>query len=261
MIIGQDAPAVMKVMTLNLAHARGRAIHQALVRRANIERNLERVAAVLRREGPHLVALQEADGFSAWSGRFDHVAYLARLAEFPFYVHGDHFRRRKHVSGTALLSRLPIVDSASLRFSRSLPTPRKGLVLGRSPLPGRPDLQVEVAAVHLDFLRPRVRRRQVRQIIERLAASGEPRIIMGDFNCQWSGRDESLRLLARELDLFPCHTAARGLATFPRLRRRLDWILVSPHFEFLEYRTLPDRLSDHRAVVAVLKVVQDGAAT
>ena len=36
-------------------------------------------------------------------------------------------------------------------------------------------------------------------------------------------------------------------------KKRLDWILVSSPLEMVEYKTLPDPISDHRAVVAVLK--------
>jgi endonuclease/exonuclease/phosphatase family metal-dependent hydrolase len=46
------------------------------------------------------------------------------------------------------------------------------------------------------------------------------------------------------------------MISFPSRGRRLDWILISPEFEFVEYRTLPDVISDHRAVVATLKLVQ-----
>jgi endonuclease/exonuclease/phosphatase family metal-dependent hydrolase len=35
---------------------------------------------------------------------------------------------------------------------------------------------------------------------------------------------------------------------------RLDWILISEELDFAAYETLPDRLSDHLAVVADLRV-------
>lgn len=245
----------LKVMTLNLAHARGDRWHQWLARPRRIERNLDRVGELLCREQPHLVALQEADGPSAWSGRFDHVAYLARAAEFPYYVRGDHVRRRIGRYGNGLLSRLPLAEPSLLRFSPSPPTPRKGLVSSRCCWPGRPDLAFDLVTLHLDFLRPAIRERQV---IAHFSQRPGPKIVMGDFNCTWRGRESSLRLLARELNLTPFRPDERRLVSYPRLRRRLDWIFISPHFEFAGYHHLPDRVSDHRAVVAELRLRADG---
>jgi hypothetical protein len=44
------------------------------------------------------------------------------------------------------------------------------------------------------------------------------------------------------------------LNTFAFRGRRLDWILISPELEFVDYRTLPETLSDHQAVVATLRL-------
>ena len=76
----------LKVVTLNLAHGRKDAWHQALLRRAAIQANLDEVVRILRQEQPDVVALQEADGPSLWSGRFDHVAYLSEKAGIPYFV-------------------------------------------------------------------------------------------------------------------------------------------------------------------------------
>tara|TARA_Y100001934_G_C12334111_1_gene766645 strand:- start:1671 stop:1907 length:237 start_codon:yes stop_codon:yes gene_type:complete len=68
--------------------------------------NLSRVAKVLEREQPHVVALQEVDNNSVWNGRFNHGAYIAREASYAHHFGGQH-----HVSeflnyGTALISQL-----------------------------------------------------------------------------------------------------------------------------------------------------------
>lgn len=240
----------MKVMTLNLAHGRGQRVHQWLMARPPIEANLALVAAVLRRESPDVVGLQEADGPSAWSGNFDHVATLAEMAGYPYIVRGEHVQRRRVVYGTSLISRLPVHEAVSVTFSRSIPTPTKGFVLGRIAMPGRPTLLVDVTAVHLDFLRSAVRRRQVAQIVASLREREVPQIILGDFNCGWLGRGSCLPRLADELRLLAYEPLSRRPWTYPRLRRRIDWIFISPSLKFEFYGVLPDRLSDHRAVVA-----------
>jgi len=200
------------------------------------------------------VALQEADGPSIWSGRFDHVEHLAGNAGFSHHCRGEHVKGMKLSYGTALLSRLALDDCRSVTFAPSPPTLSKGFVVGTIQWPGRPGLQVDCVSVHLDFSRKSVRRKQVRKMITELAERENPLIIMGDFNCEWTGKDRSLRTLAKELDLVAYKPTAEDMPTFPKLKKRLDWLLVSPELEFVEYRTVPDAVSDHRGVVAVLRI-------
>jgi endonuclease/exonuclease/phosphatase family metal-dependent hydrolase len=240
----------MKVMTLNLAHGRGQKWHQWLLDREAIEANLACVAATLRRESPDVVALQEADGPSFWSGGFDHIAHLADAAGYPYLVRGEHVQRRRLVYGTSLLSRIPVHEAVSVTFPRSRPTTTKGFVVGRVEMPGRSCSKVDVVSVHLDFLRPAIRRRQIAQIVSGLSHRDVPQVILGDFNCAWRSRDRCLHRLTAELGLATYEPLSRHLWTFPRLRRRLDWIFISSPLQFVSYRVLPDRLSDHRAVVA-----------
>lgn len=241
----------MRVLTLNLAHGRGRALHQAVLRKKQIEANLDRAAAVIVRESPDVVALQEIDEPSAWSGRIDHVERIARHVGMSYAVRGTHNRRRWGAYGTVLLARRPFTEGLSVTFPHTPPTPAKGFVLGRVPLPDGQGW-VDVVSIHLDFLRRRVRLAQVQQLVATLGRRSGPRILMGDFNCPWRGRDPSLRVLTAALDLAGFDCAVPGHCTFPLLRRRLDWVFASRGLRFVDYRTLPDRISDHRAVVAEL---------
>lgn len=243
----------LRLMSLNIAHARRKAKHQSLLKDSTIRRNLELIAGVLERERPHIVALQEADGPSFWSGGFDHVAALAGLAGFPHAFRGEHNREilsRLDLSyGTALLSQLPLEATHSQAFVQNW-RDTKGFVAAKvapEALAGEP---VDVVSIHLDFLADRVRRGQVEQLIERFRGHDGHLVVMGDFNCAWSERRRSLDLLLHELKLRPCRDA--GAATYPAWRPlvRLDWILVSEGLEFSAYETLDDRVSDHLGVLA-----------
>ncbi len=245
----------LRVMTLNLAHGRSDGRHQLLQRPASIRRNLAAISAVLLRERPHVVALQEADGPSFWSGGFDHVDFLMHEAHFAEAVRGEHVRGPRVRYRTALLSQLPLGAPVSVTFAPSPPTLSKGFVLSTLAWPGQPDLLIDVVSVHLDFLRPSVRRSQVRELVQWLAQRDRPRIIMGDFNCTFRRGDSPLAYLARALDLHAYRPHAEGLETFPQRRERLDWILASRDLEFHSYSTLDDTLSDHRAVVAEIRWV------
>ncbi|HPK65082.1 MAG TPA: endonuclease/exonuclease/phosphatase family protein [Thermoanaerobaculia bacterium] len=254
-------PSRLRLLTLNMAHGRRRARHQALVRRSTLAANLHLIAAVLRREAPDVVALQEADGPSTWSGRFDHIHTLARLAGYRHAFRGRHQRLQVELHrlgvalgldyGTALLSRLPLADLTSHAF-RANWRDTKGFVAGAIALPGGG--AIDVVSVHLDFLHPAVRRRQVAQLVARVRNRQRPLAILGDFNCEWGHERTALQLLARELSLVPWPGPSRP--TYPARRPLvcLDWILVSEELEFVGYRTLADPLSDHLGVLAEVEL-------
>jgi len=247
----------LKLLTLNVAHARRHAQHQALLKAPTLRRNLEAIAEVLAREAPDVVALQEADGPSAWSGGFDHVETLARLADFPHAFRGEHnpfsLGRLDLSSGTALLSRLPLEEPRSLAFSQTW-RDTKGFVAATVTPKAFEGVALDVVSIHLDFLAERIRRRQVDQLIERFAGSRRPLVVLGDFNCEWGERRRCFDRLGAELGLRAVERG--GTPTFPAWRPlvRLDWVLVSPGLAFSGYRTLADRLSDHLSVVAEVRL-------
>ena len=82
---------------------------------------------------------------------------------------------------------------------------------------------------------------------------------MGDFNCEWAGKEPTLRTLAQKLGLRSYRPEAGDMMTFPSLNKRLDWILISPELEFVTYEALADVVSDHRGVVASLRMSDAGA--
>jgi len=245
----------LRLMTLNVAHARRQGRHQALLSESTLRQNLAAIAAVLRREAPDVVALQEADGPSAWSGGFDHVSTLAELSGLPHAFRGEHnpfsLGSLDLSSGTALLARTALREPRSHAFGETW-RDTKGFVAATVESAALGQRAVDVVSIHLDFLAERVRRRQVEQRVERYRGRERPLVVLGDFNCEWSERRRCLALLRKELGLRAAE--ATGHATFPSWRPlvRLDWILVSEELDFAAYETLPDRLSDHLAVVADL---------
>lgn len=246
-------PDTLRVCSLNLAHGRRDGEHQVLQSSDAIRSHLDGVAAVLRREAPDLVALQEADGASFWSGRFDHVEHVAREGAFAYFVHGYNVRGPLLRYGTAIVSQLEPIEPVSRTFAPSPPTMGKGLVIGTFDWPGNKGEQVDAVSIHLDYARARVRQSQVRQIVGWLRGRGRPLIVLGDFNCDFNGEEASLRTLAAELRLHAFEPTSEQ-ATFPATGERLDWILISPELEFVDYQVLPDVLSDHAALVAKIKL-------
>lgn len=100
--------------------------------------------------------------------------------------------------------------------------------------------------------RSRVRGAQIDRLIEVLRERRRPVLIMGDFNMTWKAGND-LQRLADTLALESFEPEAR-LITFPTTGARLDWILVPRELAIEEYRVLDDVVSDHRGVVARLRV-------
>lgn len=251
--VAMTQPAELTVMTLNAAHGRANGIHQALLSEESIAENLDRIASVLKDSSPDVVALQEADGPSLWSGRFDHVAYLAHAGGYEHAYRGEHVNGFKLSYGTAMLSRYPLDDNASITFPANPPLFPKGFVVGEVAVPGFGP--VTVVSVHLDFARKSVRHEQVERLVEELASRPRPLVVMGDFNCDWDD-ETTLPMLAERLDLRPFEPDDTT-TTFPKLGKRLDWIFVSDEIEFADYHVGASGLSDHQPVIAKLRIRND----
>ena len=241
----------LRLLTVNLAHGRSDGVHQLLLKESEIRTNLEAVARVLVDIEPDVVAVQEADGESLWSGNFDHLAYLAKSSKLPFYVRGEHVSGLGLSYGTGVLSSVPLTNARSVTFAASPPTFPKGFVATTASMNGPAGPKaVDVVSIHLDFSRASVRRDQVERLIAHFNTRERPLIVLGDFNCEWEDVASPLKELAERLGLRSYRPEASDLETFPLTNRRLDWIFVSSEFEFGSYEVVSDAVSDHRAVVA-----------
>lgn len=262
--VSADAPisrpsSTLRVMTLNLAHGRGRAPSQSWIRDpADFRRNLDAIATLLRRESPDIVALQEAELGSSWAGDFDHVGYLAERAGYGHVIATPHMREEGRFRyGTAVISRRRLSEGRGGDFQAQSRW-RKGFTRATVDLGGGDPLAV--LTVHLDFASARRRRAQLEELAGIVGSTSQPLVVMGDFNTSWTERDRSgLAEFADKLGLRPWCPELRahrdGVRTFRGMPRRLDWILVSKGLEFANYATLGgDKVSDHIPVLADLRV-------
>ncbi len=248
----------LRVATLNLAHGRGLALNQMLQRSAATRENLVRVARLLRDIDADLVALQEADGPSRWSGNFDHVEFLARAAVYPCTTHGLHAVTWLYSFGTALLARTRFATQMTHDFAPSPPTASKGFTLGAFDWnPGGAldaPVRLHVVSVHLDFSRESVREAQLAEMSRRLDTLTPPIIVLGDFNAEWRKGGSALQDIAERAGLVTWQPEAGHLGTYKDGKKRLDWILASNDLEFRSMRVADERVSDHLAVIAELSL-------
>ncbi len=246
----------LKILTLNVAHGRKEGLNQMLQSERTIRRNLGDIASVLKQTGADLVALQEADGPSRWSGNFDHVAFIADQAGYPWFFRAAHAESWLFTYGTAILSRFPIIETIEHTFKPSPPTFNKGFLLGR--VMWKPDakaertISIDIVSVHLDFSRKSVRQQQIIEITNILSKRSNPIIISGDFNSEWFSDGSVVKQLADTAHMKVYQPDAKHLQTYLKRGTRLDWILISNELEFVSYEVLADVISDHQAVVATI---------
>jgi len=246
----------LRVLTLNVAHGRKDGKNQMLLSGETIRSNLVELAGLLDKAEADVVALQEADAESSWSGKFNHVDFLSENSAYDCSFLGVHASNRVYDFGTALLSPYPFQGSFAHSFKPSKPTTTKGFSVAA--LDWNPSgmlhepLTVKFVSVHLDFSRRSVRRSQIDEMVRLLSTIEGPMVVMGDFNTDWQTEDSSLKHLADLLNLSVFDPHAEGQSTYGNKGARLDWILISEELSFGKYAVFPDVVSDHYAVAAEL---------
>ena len=248
----------LTVLTLNIAHGRKDAVNQLMVSEKTIRRNLNETTNVLKQSNANIVALQEADGPSRWSGGFDHVVELAQQAGYPWYCRVGQARSWMFDYGTALLSRGFFTQTIAHSFAPTPPTTTKGFLLGQVAWQPKEEVPttilLDVVSVHLDFSRRKVREQQVAEIVEVLGERKNPILVLGDFNSEWLADESVVAELANQSGLHTYQPLATDLGTYKSGKRRFDWILISKELEFKRYEVLPNVVSDHFAVVAEIRL-------
>ena len=251
----------IRAVTLNVAHGRKDGRNQMLLGEETIRSNLVEVADFLDRSEADVIALQEVDAESKWSGKFNHLDFLSENSAYVCSYHGLHASGRMYDFGTALLAQKPFRDSFTHSFKPSWPTTTKGFsfaALDWNPGGALPEpTVVNFISVHLDFSRRSVRRSQVEEMVAALSQIEGPIVVMGDFNTDWEAKESSLKSLAEQLNLSAFKPMAEGLSTYGKKGARLDWILISDHLEFSDYSVLPEVMSDHYAVAAEILLKEE----
>ena len=263
--LGAIESTSIRAVTLNVAHGRKDGRNQMLLGEETIRSNLVEVADFLDRSEADVIALQEVDAESKWSGKFHHLDFLSENSAYVCSYHGLHASGRMYDFGTALLAQAPFRDSFTHSFKPSWPTTTKGFsfaALDWNPGGALPEpTVVNFISVHLDFSRRSVRRSQVEEMVAALSQIEGPMVMMGDFNTDWEAKESSLKSLAEQLNLSAFKPTAEGLSTYGKKGARLDWILISDDLEFSGYSVLPEVMSDHFAVAAEIVLKDEPTAS
>ncbi len=226
----------LKVVTYNIHHGEG----------TDGRLDLPRIAELIRREDPDLVALQELDVKTTRAGGADQLAELAKATG----LHGAFGKAIDHAGGdygVGILSRWPL----TIVENRALPSsPHRE---ARTALVARvetPFGAVRMVSTHLDHKSTEDRSRQAAELVS--LAGPEPTILAGDLNDLASSS-----ALAPVVHAFLDAGKGSDTPTYPsdKPSQRIDYILAHPKesWKVVEFRVLDESVaSDHRPVVAVL---------
>jgi endonuclease/exonuclease/phosphatase family metal-dependent hydrolase len=253
----------VRLVTFNIAHGRGLTPIQGLTSPRKIRVNLRKIAALLARLKPDVVAMQEIDENSRWAGSFDHLDYLRVHAKFHHGVFGINNRREGFINlsyGNALLSQHAIGETETVVFGQSK-LGEKGFLFAEIPVHGK---KLAFVNLHLHAASRRQRLRQLDLLIGWLRhrqRSGArrwaiPPIICGDFNNPHT-RDDATAALQSHLHDYGDYTMypqAGGTFPSPLPRRRLDFVFLPGECRSVQCRILRTLLSDHCPVLVEFDV-------
>jgi endonuclease/exonuclease/phosphatase family metal-dependent hydrolase len=247
----------LRLVTFNIAHGRGLAPIQGLTSQRKLRHNLRRIAALLERLAPDIVALQEIDERSRWAGNFDHLDYLRVHTRFPHTVFGINNRRAGLLNlsyGNALLSRYPIRAAETVVFGQRR-LGEKGFLYVELEVEGR---CLPLVNLHLHFASRAQRMKQLDQLLEWLREKHKlhastwdvPPIICGDFNTPGT-RDDATASLLRHMSHYceyVMHPAAGLTFPSPLPQRALDFIFLPAGCTGGRCEIVRSMLSDHLPV-------------
>jgi endonuclease/exonuclease/phosphatase family metal-dependent hydrolase len=249
-----------RILTFNIAHARGPSpVHQSLRSAARLKANLLKIARLIGQVEADIVALQEIDQDSRWSGSFDHLEFLREHTGMAHAVHGVNNRRtgRFHLNyGNAFLSRFPVHHHETMSFGRGT-VGEKGFLFAEFDAPSG---RIPVVNAHLHHRSRPARLRQARQMMDFLDRQRRERhpgwrvgpIVCGDLNNS-AGRPDATNELFEYLGRFEDYVlfpTGRG-HTFPALwpSRPLDYVYLPGICAEAKATVVRSYLSDHRPVL------------
>jgi endonuclease/exonuclease/phosphatase family metal-dependent hydrolase len=215
--------------------------------------DLARIAEVIRRERPDLVALQEVDRGVERTGRVDQLRELARLTRMDYaFAHNLNYQGGQY--GVAVLSRFPILSIDHRRYAHLREAERRGFIRVEVEVGGR---RVSFVNTHLDYQHADNRLFEAEQLLASLPRQDAPLIVAGDFNEEPSGTTYKL-MLKDFADAWASSGADGGGLTYPsdRAVKRIDYIFHGKAAGIVSKgaRVVQTLASDHLPLVAELEI-------
>jgi endonuclease/exonuclease/phosphatase family metal-dependent hydrolase len=215
------------------------------------------IANVIKREQPHLVALQEVDVHTQRSGKSVHQAEeLARMTGMTaYFAKAINYEGGEY--GIAILSNLPMEEMKNIPIPTASGTDGEPRTLATAVITLPEGNKIVFANTHMDAQRQDTNRfLQINKIVEVLQQEKYPVIIAGDFNAVPGTR------IINILDNYFMRTCITGCGfTVSQINpiRTIDFIAFRKpnQFKVIEHRVIDEKYaSDHLPVLAVVRVKQ-----
>lgn len=247
-----QAATPLRVVTFNIHGGRTHTAYDV---------GLSRIVAEIQQWDADVVLLQEVHRFRRFSGFDDQPALLADRLGMQV-VFGRNFTRPPEgpgrptrESGTAILSRLPITESANQALPNQPGLEQRGLLHATVRVGER---DVRIYDTHLQHTAGDIRIVQARAIRDLVSAAGGAFLIGGDLNA--TPDSQPLTVLGKiAVDPWPSIGPDPGLTVPARVpRRRIDYVLPGgAPWVARQAQTLLSSISDHRAVLVDLELPPD----
>lgn len=226
----------------------------------------QRIAEIIAREDPDIVALQELEKGHPRTGSIDQAEVIAAILNTDFHYHAAR-QRGDAGFGNAIFSRLPLrkIQSALLPTLPQIPVQTRGALWAAVRVN---DLEVQIINTHLGLLHPERFLQAGALCSEEWLAHPDcrvaPRILCGDFNATAASRVYRLFMesLRDSHALAPTRPGRTWPSFLPLLR--YDHIFVCPRIRVREVKIprtpLTKVASDHLPVVLDFEVIPDSPA-
>jgi endonuclease/exonuclease/phosphatase family metal-dependent hydrolase len=244
---GADHAETLRILCYNIHYGQG----------MDEKYDVERLAKVIERTKPDLVALQEVDVGVKRSGRGHEAQRLAELTGMAVRF-GPTQHYEGGLFGNAVLTRLPILDVMiqPLPYTESTPKlvtyPRGAIVVT---VKGPGDKPLKFISTHFQHNLPEDRVAEAQAINKYFAASDKiPTILAGDMNAKPDSEPIQI-LLKRWTNATDGDAAPTAPSTKPR--SRIDYIFyrTPSQFEMVKSEVIAEPMaSDHCPVFAILKL-------
>ena len=140
--------------------------------------DLQRIAAVIAKAQPDIVALQEVDFQCSRSGKVDQAEVLAQKLDM-FYSFASFMSFDDGQYGMAILSKHPLLESQIYHLPDGA-EPRSFLEIDIAV----GQMMLRVVGVHLDWTDDQVRLNQLQALLKKIEPANTPYILAGDFNAE-----------------------------------------------------------------------------
>jgi endonuclease/exonuclease/phosphatase family metal-dependent hydrolase len=242
-----DSTFDLRVLSYNIHHANPPSRPEVI--------DVDAIASVIKKEQPHLVALQEVDVFTERSGKTLHQA--EKLAEMTgmkaYFAKAIDYGGGEY--GVAILSKFPMEAMKNTLLPTAKETNGEPRTLATVVVTLPQGKKILFACTHLDAQKQDTNRLlQINRIVEILSQEKLPVIIAGDFN------SVDGTTIINTLDFYFTRTCITNCGfTIPQINptKTIDFIAYKPAeaFNVIEHH-IPDEkyASDHLPVASVLRI-------